>query len=156
MNSEKIAVGADHAGYRLKERLRDYLSQKGYAVEDVGTDSEARADYPDFAEQVALRVANGKARFGVLVCGTGLGMTIAANKVVGVRATTCTDTLSASLSRSHNDANVLALGGRTLDEATARNILDVWLSTPFAAGRHQARVAKIETIEKHSRKEKAP
>ena len=154
MSSEKIAIGADHAGYRLKEQLRNYLSQKGYTVEDVGTYSEASVDYPDFAEQVALRVANSHAKFGVLVCGTGLGMTIAANKVIGVRAAMCNDTLAASLSRAHNDANVLALGGRILDEAAARNILDVWLSTPFAAGRHQERVSKIETIENHL--EKAP
>ncbi len=151
MSSEKIpiALGADHAGYRLKERLRAYLSDKGYQVEDLGTHSEQSADYPDFAAGVAEKVHTQKARFGVLVCGTGIGMAMAANKMPGIRASACNDTLAALLSRSHNDANILTLGSRTVDEPTARNILDVWLSTPFAGGRHRRRVRKIQKLENH-------
>ena len=151
MSSAKtqIALGADHAGYRLKERLRAYLSDKGYQVEDLGTHSEQSADYPDFAARVAEQVQAQKATFGVLVCGTGIGMAMAANKMPGIRASTCNDTVAALMSRSHNDANILALGSRTVDEATARNILDVWLSTPFAGGRHQRRVRKIRKLDNH-------
>ena len=151
MSSAKtqIALGADHAGYRLKERLRAYLSDKGYQVEDLGTYSEQSSDYPDFAARVAEQVQAQKAKFGVLVCGTGIGMAIAANKMPGIRASACNDTVAALMSRSHNDANILALGSRAVDEATARNILDVWLSTPFAGGRHQRRVRKIRKLENH-------
>ena len=151
MASEKIpiALGADHAGYRLKERLRAYLSDKGYQVEDLGTHSEQSADYPDFAARVAEQVQAQKAKFGVLVCGTGIGMAMAANKMPGIRASACNDTLAALMSRSHNDANILTLGSRTVDEPTARKILDVWLSTPFAGGRHQRRVRKIQKLENH-------
>ncbi len=147
MSSEKIALGADHAGFRLKEQLRDYLNNKGYSVEDLGTHSDESADYPDFAAQVSRQVAEGKAQFGVLVCGSGLGMAMAANKIPGIRAATCTDTVAASLSRAHNNANVLALGGRLLDEPTARSILDVWLSTPFEGGRHEKRITTIHKLE---------
>ncbi len=143
----KIALGADHAGFALKEKVREYLLRKGYEVEDHGTDSLESVDYPDFAERVARRVAAREATYGVLVCGTGLGMELAANKVPGIRATPCNDTLSARLAREHNDANVLTFGGRLIDEAEAQKILDVWLSTPFAGGRHERRVHKIEEIE---------
>lgn len=142
-----IALGADHAGFELKEKVRRYLESKGYAVEDFGTASPDSVDYPDFAEKVAMRVAAQQAGFGVLVCGTGLGMAMSANKVPGVRAATCNDTLSAQLARSHNNANVLALGGRLTDEATAQKILDTWLSTPFAGGRHARRVDKISALD---------
>ncbi len=145
----KIAVGSDHAGFDLKEKVRRYLEDKGVEVEDHGTDSPESVDYPDFAERVARRVAAKEATFGVLVCGTGLGMELAANKVPGIRATPCHDTLSARMAREHNDANVLTLGGRLTDEATARKILDIWLSTPFAGGRHARRLQKIEAIEQH-------
>ncbi len=150
----KIAVGSDHAGFPLKEKVREYLVDKGFEVEDHGTNSTESVDYPDYAERVATRVAAKEADFGVLVCGTGLGVAISANKVPGVRAAPCTDTYSARLAREHNDANVLTLGGRILDESTAQKILDVWLSTPFAGGRHARRVEKIDAIDKRHHQER--
>ncbi len=152
----KIALGADHAGFALKEKVREYLRSKGYAVEDYGTSSMASVDYPDFAESVAKRVAAKGAQYGVLMCGTGLGVAIAANKIAGIRATPCNDTLSARFAREHNDANVLTMGGRLIDEATAQKVLDTWFSTAFAGGRHLVRVKKIEAIEKNDHPEKTP
>lgn len=143
----RIAVGSDHAGFPLKEKVREYLLSQGHEVEDHGADSTESVDYPDFAARVAARVAEKAVRFGVLVCGTGVGMAMAANKQAGVRAAPCSDTITASLAREHNDANVLTLGGRLVDEALMRKILDAWLGTPFAAGRHQRRVQKIEAID---------
>jgi ribose 5-phosphate isomerase B len=142
----RIALGADHAGFALKERVRAYLASKGHEVEDLGPTTPERVDYPDYAERVAARVAANKADFGFLMCGTGLGVAIAANKVRGIRAATCNDTLSAHFARAHNDANVLAMGGRLTDEATARKIVDIWLSTEFEGGRHARRVEKIAVI----------
>jgi len=152
----KIALGADHAGFALKEKVRAYLVSKGYSVEDEGTHSTESVDYPDFAEKVAERVAAGQADFGILMCGTGLGVAMAANKVPGIRAAPCNDTISARLAREHNNANVLAMGGRLLDEATAEKILDTWLSTPFAGGRHERRVEKIAAIDRRHHAEKKP
>ena len=146
----RIAVGSDHAGFVLKEKLRDYLVDRGYEVEDHGTNSPESVDYPDYAEKVAARVAAKEVNFGVVVCGTGIGVAISANKIPGIRAAPCNDTLTARMAREHNDANVLTLGGRVVDESTARKILDVWLATPFAGGRHQRRVDKIAAIgERH-------
>ncbi len=146
----RIALAADHAGFELKEQVRNYLVSKGVEVEDLGPFSTEPVDYPDFAEKVAARVAAREVECGVLFCGTGLGMAMAANKVPGVRAATCNDTLSAHFARAHNNANVLAMGGRLTDQATARKILDVWLATPFEGGRHERRICKIATIdEKH-------
>ncbi len=150
----KIALGADHAGFALKEKVREYLLSKGHQVEDQGTHSSESVDYPDFAEKVAQRVAAKEADLGVLMCGTGLGMAIVANKVRGIRAAPCNDTLSARLARGHNDANVLTMGGRLVDQATAQKILDTWLATPFAGGRHQRRVEKIKAIDKMQHSEK--
>lgn len=149
----KIAVGSDHAGFDLKEKVRQYLAGKGFVVEDLGTKSSASVDYPDFAQKVAEAVAAKKADFGVVVCGTGLGVAMSANKVRGIRAAPCNDTLSARFARSHNDANVLTLGARIIDEVTAHKILDTWLSTPFEGGRHQRRVDKITAIEDKYRPE---
>ena len=151
----RIVVGGDHAGFALKEKVRAYLLSRGYDVEDAGPVTPGPVDYPDFAQKVAERVANQRADFGVLMCGTGLGVAIAANKVPGIRAATCNDTLSAHFARAHNDANVLTMGGRLIDEATAQKVLDTWLSTPFEGGRHQRRVDKIATIEKNH-PEKSP
>jgi len=145
----RIVVGGDHAGFALKEKVRDYLAGRGHDVEDAGPVSAESVDYPDFAEKVAERVASRQADFGVLMCGTGLGVAIAANKVPGIRAATCNDTLSAHFARAHNNANVLAMGGRLIDEATAQKVLDTWLSTGFEGGRHQRRVEKIAVIEKN-------
>lgn len=150
----RIAVGSDHAGFALKEKVRAYLTSRGYDVEDVGTRSTDSVDYPDFAENVATRVAEKGADFGVLVCGTGLGVAMSANKIRGIRAATCNDTISARLARAHNNANVLTLGGRLIDEATAAKILDTWLATPFEGGRHQLRVDKIAALEQKYPSEK--
>ncbi len=150
----KIALASDHAGFTLKGKVRDYLAGKGYEVVDYGPDSAESVDYPDYAEKVSQQVAAHEADFGVLVCGTGLGMAIAANKVPGIRAVTVNDTLSARFARSHNDANVLAMGERLTDESTARKILDTWLSTPFEGGRHERRVNKISDIDTRHHTEK--
>lgn len=139
----RIALGADHAGYQLKENLKAYLQGRGHAVDDCGTASAASCDYPDFAREVAARVASGAAERGILICGTGIGMAIAANKTPGVRAAKVNSEYEAQLSRQHNDANVLTLGARILGEEQAKKIVDVWLATPFAGGRHQRRVDKI-------------
>lgn len=152
----KIALGADHAGFDLKEKVRRYLTRQGYEVEDLGARSTDSVDYPDYAEKVATRVAAKQAGFGVLVCGTGLGVAMAANKIPGIRAAPCNDTISARLAREHNNANVLTMGGRLVDEATAHKILDTWLATPFAGGRHQRRVEKITALEQKSHPEKKP
>lgn len=150
----KIALASDHAGFTLKEKVRSYLSSLGYEVADHGPASTDSVDYPDYAEKVSQQVAAHEADYGVLVCGTGLGMAIAANKVPGIRAVTVNDTLSAHFARSHNDANVLAMGERLTDETTARKILDVWLSTPFAGDRHQRRIDKISDIDQRHHPEK--
>jgi ribose 5-phosphate isomerase B len=145
-----VAIGADHGGYELKEQLKGYLREWGYQVLDLGTDSTAAVDYPDFAEAVASAVAGGDAWLGVVLDGAGIGSSIAANKVPGARAALCYDRATARNSREHNDANVLTLGAKLLSQEAAREILAVWLSTPFAGGRHQCRVDKIRTIEERS------
>ncbi len=146
----KIAVGSDHAGFHLKGKVVVWLRQKGIEVEDVGTFSEARCDYPDYAKAVAERVSRAEAQRGILVCGSGIGMSITANKIPGVRAAECFDATSGKLSRAHNDANVLCLGERLVSEATAKEIVDVWLSTDFEGGRHAERVEKIREIERQN------
>ena len=142
---DPVILGSDHAGFALKEKLKVTLDRLGVAWEDVGTTSEGSVDYPDFAHRVAEAVASGRFSRGVLVCGTGIGVSITANRHAGVRAALACDEDGARLSREHNDANVLALGGRTTDPTVAERILETWLSTPFAGGRHGLRVAKIET-----------
>ena len=143
-----IAVGADHAGWTLKESLKAWLIEQGHDVIDFGTHSPDSVDYPDYAAQVGESVAVGKVERGVLVCGTGLGMAIAANKIPGVRAVACNDLLAARMSREHNDANVLAVGGRLLGREAALEILGIWLDTRFAGGRHVQRVEKIAALER--------
>ena len=142
-----VAIGADHGGYELKEQLKRYLREWSYTVLDLGTDSTAAVDYPDFAEAVANAVARGQAWRGVVIDSAGIGSAIAANKVPGVRAALCYDRATARNSREHNDANLLSLGARTIPPELAREILAVWLDTPFAGGRHQRRVDKISAIE---------
>jgi ribose 5-phosphate isomerase B len=142
-----IALGADHAGYGLKEALKSWLINHGYQVLDLGTHSTESVDYPDYAALVAESVADHKVERGVLICGTGIGMSIAANKVPGVRAALCGDLYTARMSREHNDANVLVLGGRLMGGDMGADILQVWLETDFAAGRHARRVDKIADIE---------
>jgi len=143
-----VALGADHGGFRLKEALKPVFEELGFAVRDVGVYEETPADYPDIALQVAELVAQGKAARGVLIDGAGIGSAMAANKVPGVRAALCYDKASARNSREHNDANVLTLGGRLLTSTQAEDVLRTWLATPFAGGRHAARVQKIIEIEK--------
>jgi ribose 5-phosphate isomerase B len=144
----RIAMGADHAGYELKNKIRDYLMKQGFEVQDEGTNSGDSVDYPDFAAKVGSDVASQKVDRGILVCGSGIGMAIAANKVHGVRSANISSEYEAQMSREHNDLNVLTLGARILDEAKAFSIVDVWLKTQFAGDRHQRRVQKLMAIEK--------
>jgi len=143
-----IALGADHAGFQVKEALKAWLIEQGYQVVDYGTHSPESVDYPDYAAEVAEAVADQKVERGVLVCGTGIGMAITANKVAGVRAALCSDLYTARASREHNDANVLALGGRLMGPEMALDILRMWLATDFAGGRHNRRVDKIADLER--------
>jgi ribose 5-phosphate isomerase B len=143
----KIALGADHAGFELKNQIKDNLLQRGITVDDKGTNSAESCDYPDFARAVAEDVAQHRADFGFLVCGTGIGMSIVANKVPGIRAARVTTDFEAQMAREHNDANILTLGARVVAETAALRIVDIWLNTRFAGGRHQKRVDKITSIE---------
>ena len=138
-----IALGADHAGFALKQQIAETLRQAGHTVIDKGTDSATSTDYPDYAGAVGRAVAEGAADRGILVCSTGAGMAIAANKVNGVRAASIVDTDTAKLSREHNDANVIAFGQRLIGIEVAREALKVFLKTPFEGGRHEGRVAKL-------------
>ena len=144
----KVALGADHAGYQLKVAIAKHLADSGHDVIDLGTDSEASVDYPPFCAAVGRAVVAGDADFGIVMGGSGQGEQIAANKVHGVRAALCLDLFTARLAREHNDANVLALGGRIVAEQFALSIVDVFLTTGFEGGRHDARLAQIADIEK--------
>ncbi|MEM1178917.1 MAG: ribose 5-phosphate isomerase B [Acidobacteriota bacterium] len=143
----RIALGADHAGVTLKDELGRMLEADGHQVEDHGTYGPESVDYPDFAEAVAKHVAGGDAELGVVVCGTGLGVAIAANKVAGIRAVTCHDHFTAEMARSHNDANVLTLGSRVLGAGVAAEVVRTFVSTEFEGGRHARRVDKIHQLE---------
>jgi ribose 5-phosphate isomerase B len=142
--ADDLLVASDHAGFELKERLKKALDRLGVAYRDLGTFSTESVDYPDYARPVAEAISRGQAARGVLVCGSGQGMAMAANRYPGVRAALPFDEETSRLAREHNDANVLALGGRVLDHATAERMLEAFLATPFAGGRHAARVRKIE------------
>jgi ribose 5-phosphate isomerase B len=145
----KIALGADHAGFELKEKIKQRLATEGITVDDRGTNSTASVDYPDYARAVAEEVAANKADLGILVCSTGIGMSIAANKVPGVRAAKVDTEFEAERSREHNDANVLTLGADTVSADEAMKIVDTWMKTPFSNGeRHERRVQKIAAIER--------
>lgn len=148
----KIVIGSDHGGYFLKEHIKRYLQEKEYHIEDFGTHTSESVDYPDIAVKVADAVVEGEYDRGILLCGTGLGISIAANKVKGIRAAVVSECFSARMSRLHNDANILALGGRVVGPDLATEILDVWLKTPFEGGRHERRVNKISEIEKKQSK----
>jgi ribose 5-phosphate isomerase B len=143
----KISLGADHAGYQLKQKIKQRLAAQGIEVADRGTNSLDSVDYPDYARDVAHDVAGKRADWGILVCGSGIGMAMAANKVPGVRAANVSSEQEAQLSREHNNANVLAIGARILDDAAAFKIVDTWLHAGFAGGRHQRRVDKITALE---------
>lgn len=142
----KIGIASDHGGFELKEYLKEYLKKSGIEVSDFGTNSKEPVDYPIYGERCARAVANGEVERGVVCCGTGIGISIAANKVAGIRCALCTDENMARLSRQHNNANVLALGGRTTSNEDAQKILDAWLTTEFEGGRHQRRIDMIDNI----------
>jgi ribose 5-phosphate isomerase B len=144
---DKIIIGSDHAGFCLKEEIKPSLTALGLVVTDVGPGSNASVDYPDFAAQVARRVASGEYLRGILVCGSGAGMVIVANKFPGIRAALCLDEDMARLCRLHNDANILVLAGRMTDSPTADKIIRAWINTAFEAGRHGRRLEKIREIE---------
>jgi len=146
----KIALASDHAGFELKQVLRDRLRGAGHQVDDLGTHSSDSTDYPDYAIAVARNVADGKAERGILVCSTGVGMSIAANKAAGVRAALGVHPEEVRLTRAHNDANVLALGAMFTDAATAGQLVDIFLSTEFEGGRHARRIAKIAAMEREA------
>ncbi len=146
---KKIAIGSDHGGYELKEDLKSLLTELKFDVQDFGTENGDSVDYPDIAKPLAETVASGKADAGILVCGTGIGVAMAANKVPGIRAANCHDQYTARMSREHNDANILTIGGRIIGKELAREIVKTWLSTSFAGGRHSRRVEKIMAIENY-------
>lgn len=143
----KIAIGCDHGGYQLKQDIAAYLEKKGYTYQDFGTHNTESCDYPDIALLVAQAVAGGEFDRGILICGTGIGIGIAANKVKGIRAALCHDTFSAHACREHNNANILTMGQRVVGPGLALDIVDIWLHTEFEGGRHQTRVEKIQKIE---------
>lgn len=146
---KKIAIGSDHGGFELKEEIKNFLLKEGYEVKDFGTNSNSSCDYPDYAIPVAEAVAAKEFEFGILICGTGIGIGIAANKVPGVRAALCSDTFSAHATREHNNANILTLGQRVVGPGLALDIVKTFLNTEFEGGRHQNRIDKIAEIEKN-------
>lgn len=144
----KLLIGSDHGGIHLKEYLKKYLTDKGYEITDVGTYTEDSCDYPDYAAKLCAELLKGTTNKGILICGTGIGISIAANKCKGIRAAVCNDVYSAKMSREHNDANVLCMGERIVGVGVAELIVDTWLKTDFSGGRHARRVDKIMALEK--------
>ena len=147
----KIAIGSDHRGFNLKKRIDQILLELGHDVVDVGCFENENVDYTDFAVAVAEKVANGDADRGILICGTGIGMAIAANKISGVRAATCHDEVTAEICRRHNDVNVLCLSGDQFSDEFTDDMIEIWLETRFDGGRHARRIAKIQAIEEQDR-----
>lgn len=147
----KVAIGSDHAGYKLKEQLKAFLTQKGFEVLDKGCFSEESTDYPDYGEAVALEVKNQNCDFGCIICGTGIGISIAANKVPGIRAALCTSKEMAHFAKAHNDANILAIGARIKLQDPPEEILEVFINSKFEGGRHERRINKIKNIEERFR-----
>ena len=143
----KIVVGSDHRGYKAKEVIKTIVTQLGHECLDVGTDSSDPVDYPDYAYLAATAVAKNEADRAILICGTGIGTSITANKIKGIKAALCHDELSAQISRDHNDANVLCVSGDLIGKVLMRKMVEVWLSTEFSGGRHQRRINKITAIE---------
>ncbi|MDO4581980.1 MAG: ribose 5-phosphate isomerase B [Bacillota bacterium] len=143
-----IAIGADHAAYTAKEQLKEYLLEQGYQLRDYGCDSDESVHYPLYGAAVARAVQSGECERGILLCGTGIGMSVVANKFDGVRAALCHDAFTAAASREHNDANILVMGARVLEQRQIREIADIWLHGQFAGGRHQLRLNMIAEIEK--------
>ena len=143
----KIAIGCDHGGYALKEHIKAYLESKGHEVVDCGTYSTDSCDYPIFGEAAARKVQSGECERGIVICTTGIGISIAANKVKGIRACCCSDSFSCEYTRRHNDANALCMGGRVVGPGLACQLVDLFLNTPFEGGRHEKRIAKLMAIE---------
>ena len=143
----KIAIGNDHTAVEMKNHIQQYLEEKGHEVINFGTDSHDRCDYPVYGKKVAEAIVNGECERGILICGTGIGISLAANKVKGIRAAVCSESYSARLTRQHNDANIIAFGARVVGEATAEMIVDEFINTDYEGGRHQRRVDMITAIE---------
>ncbi len=141
-----IAIGSDHAGFKLKEILINHLQDKGIKVKDFGTNSLDSVDYPDYAVSVSSSIISKECDFGILICGTGIGISIAANKVKGIRAALCHDGYTARMSRFHNDANIIAMGANVIGSEVAKDMVDIWLTSKFEGGRHERRINKIENI----------
>ena len=144
----KIAIGNDHTAVKMKNHIVEYLEAKGYELVNFGTDTEDRVDYPIYGKKVADAVASGECELGILICGTGIGISLAANKVRGIRAAVCSEPYSARLTRQHNNANIIAFGARVVGEATAEMIVDEFLTAEFEGGRHQGRIDMISAIER--------
>jgi ribose 5-phosphate isomerase B len=142
----KIAIASDHGGYELKEYLKEHLAKRAVEVLDLGTNSEESVDYPAFGRACGEAVAKGEAHRGIVCCGTGIGISIAANKIKGIRCAVCTNEFMAEMCARHNDANIIAFGGRVIDKETAAELTDIWLDTPFEGGRHQRRVDALNSI----------
>jgi ribose 5-phosphate isomerase B len=147
MKQETIIIGSDHAAYPMKETIKSYLENEGFTVEDAGALGTDSVDYPDFGIKVASAISSGKHKRGILMCGTGLGMSMVANRFPGVRAALCGDIFSAVMSRQHNDANILVLGGRVIGDVLAKEIVKTWLKTEFDGGRHKKRLDKFDRID---------
>lgn len=146
-----IVIGSDHGGVTLKDAIKGYLVQRGLVVDDLGTSDQTSVDYPDFGERVSRQVSSGSAELGILVCGTGIGMSIVANKFPGVRAALINDEFTARMAKEHNNANIIVLGGRVVDVPEALRMVGLWLDSTFEAGRHQLRLDKIAQIEEDIR-----
>jgi len=146
MNKSPVVIGSDHAAYQLKEKIKKFLIENGIAVEDTGAQGESSVDYPDYGIKVASLVSTGKFDRGILLCGTGIGMSIVANRFSNVRAALCNDLFSAIMSRRHNNSNVLVMGGRVIGDVLAIEILKAWLETSFEGGRHQTRIDKFNEM----------
>ncbi|MGE4319121.1 MAG: ribose 5-phosphate isomerase B [Deferribacterales bacterium] len=147
---KKVALASDHGGYGLKTQIKQYLQSKGYTVLDLGTDSEESVDYPDYGAKAAEAVLNGDADCAVIMCGSGIGISIAANKFKGIRCALCFDTYTAKMSRMHNDANIMAVGGRITTIERAVDMVDLFLTTEFEGGRHQRRIDKLDALAEKS------
>lgn len=146
MNTKKIVIGSDHAGYEMKNAVIRHLCERGFTILDVGTDSTESCDYPIFADALCKKIQLGECELGILVCGTGIGMSIAANKHKGIRAACCSDTYSAKLTREHNDANVLCFGARVVGEGLGLDLVDIFVDTEYAGGKHARRVAMLDEL----------
>ena len=144
MQNTKVVIGSDHGGFEYKEEIKKFLLEKGYKIMDVGTNSKDSCDYPVFAKEAVQKIINGEADRGILICGTGIGMSITANKFKGIRAALCGDTFSARATRAHNNSNILCLGERVIGLGLALDIVNIWLNTEYEGGRHQKRIDMIE------------